>query len=125
MVENAPLQIGEQRRGLQSQLGAQPAAPARERSQGIGLTAAAVERHRLRGAQAFPQRIAGDQRLDLGQRLAGAAEPEQGVGAILERVEARALAALRECLEIRRLEPEQGRPRQSASAASSAARAAA
>ena len=110
MVEDAPLQLVEQRRGLEPELLAQPAACVGQSRQGLRLTAAAVERDGLRRAQALPSRMSLDQRLDIRERLPRAAEGEQRVGAILERIEARTLAALGEGRELGRLQSEQRPP---------------
>ena len=97
---------------------AEAAARARQRRQGVHPAPAAVERHRLRRAQPFPQRMALDQRLDLRQRLPRRPTPSSA--------SARSSSASRRALSQRSANasrsgvssPSSGRPRQSASAAS-------
>ena len=59
--------------------------------QRLRLPARAVEREHQLAAQALRQRVLGDQELELADELAGAAESEVGVDAILERGEAKLL----------------------------------
>ena len=71
--------------------------------QRVRLAAGAVEREHQLAAQPLPQRVLVDERLELGDELAGAAQLEIGVDPFLERVEAKLLETadlvLRERLE--------------------------
>ena len=97
--QDLALEPVERRRWCHPELDSQPAPRIRERRERVGLTSAAVERDDVRGTQPLAQGMALDQGSDRGQRLARPAEAEQGVGAVLEGVEALVLAATGEGID--------------------------
>ena len=87
------LQAGEVRCRVEAELLGQHLPGTREGPEGVDLAAAAVEGEHEAPGEALPQRVLVHRALELGDRLAVAAEVEQGVEAGLQRLEAQLLPA--------------------------------
>ncbi len=89
MAQDGLLELIERRPWLDAELLDKRAARCLERLERIGLPAAAVEGQHELDAQTLPQRMLRDQRLELRDEVAVAAEREVGIDSLLERQEAK------------------------------------
>ena len=76
MPEDGLVQVAQCHAGLNPELFDEPAAGGMERRQGVGLSSGAVERLHLQPHEALVERVGDDQRLELPEQLAMAAELE-------------------------------------------------
>ena len=87
MVEDLRLQLGQLRRGVETELVGEDGPGARVDAQGVGLSPAAVEGHHQPTGEPLAQRVLVGRALELAHRLGVAAEREQRVEAGLQRLQ--------------------------------------
>ena len=90
-----PLELAKLVARLEAELVDQREPPVLERLQRLRLSPRPIERQHLVAAQTFAQRVARDQRLELGDQLLVAAERELGVDPLLERYQPQLLETRR------------------------------
>ena len=87
VVEDLRLQLGQLRRGVETELVGEDGPGARVDAQGVGLSPAAVEGHHQPTGEPLAQRVLVGRALELAHRLGVAAEREQRVEAGLQRLQ--------------------------------------
>src|SRR5581483_12332134 len=91
LPEDQPLELAQGRRGLDPELPGERTPRLLVGGEGLRLPAGAVEREHVAAPQPLPQRLAGDERLELAGEVLVPPEREVGVEPPLERVQAQLL----------------------------------